>query len=575
VGGAAARAAADEKRSPAASSAAAGEAADRAALDTAATAADRRSDGDVEAPPSCSVAGRGYNLVAGGSSGLERGCRRGHALGGPIGAGGRGERGVGDATVDADAGLAVRGRGEGRRGALEGRCPPGGRGAGVAEVRGAGQPVAAATAGLPVSVAARGDGGDGESRRATSPSRSGHEAAASAAAQGSGSGNTAGAAAADGGRGGASGVGDGGRAPPADPGGDEHGVGAAAAGGGGDGGGPPSSSAAAATADAVAAGDNESPTARGRGHGRGWTEAERVALFQAWLVVAQDPVVGTDQSRAPFAAAIVKGYKSHCPIGPGRRARTDIAIDRELRNSVFKNVQRFSSSMVAVGRRQMTGILTDENLIRMATAHFDAENLYETVQVDDNDGDAPVLVVKKGGTRGADWVKCWTVMRKLDKFSGASGAAATAAAARGRRPVPDGGVEDISDDDSSSTVGRRRGLFQERPIGTTATKAAASTDIAIQREAATTAAALKSLSETAIDRADIDFWKAKDVRETGEAEQWRKNEMERRLLLSNARLRKAKAAEARVASCSTTTARLCRAPLRPLPRPLRRPRVRP
>jgi len=174
--------------------------------------------------------------------------------------------------------------------------------------------------------------------------------------------------------------------------------------------------------------------------------------------------------------------------------------------------------------------------------------------VDGNDEDAPVLVVKKGGTRGADWVKCWKVKRKIDKFSGASGAAATAAAARGRRSVPDGGVENISDDESSSTVGRRRGFFQERPIGTKAAKAAASTDIAIQREAATTAAALKSLSETAIERADIDFWKAKDVRETGEAEQWRKNEMERRLLLSNARLREAKAAEARLASRSTTTA---------------------
>jgi len=90
--------------------------------------------------------------------------------------------------------------------------------------------------------------------------------------------------------------------------------------------------------------------------------------------------------------------------------------------------------MVAVGRRQMTGNLTDEDQICMATAHVDAKNLYETVQVDENDGDAPVLVVKKGGTRGADWVKCWKVMRKLDKLSGASGAAATVAAARCRRP---------------------------------------------------------------------------------------------------------------------------------------------
>jgi len=89
-------------------------------------------------------------------------------------------------------------------------------------------------------------------------------------------------------------------------------------------------------------------------------------------------------------------------MGPGRRARTDTAFDRELRYSVSKNFQRFSSSMVAVGRRQMTGNLTDEDLICMVTAHFDAENLYEAVQVDDNDGDAPVLGVKKSGTRGVD-----------------------------------------------------------------------------------------------------------------------------------------------------------------------------
>jgi len=41
----------------------------------------------------------------------------------------------------------------------------------------------------------------------------------------------------------------------------------------------------------------------------------------------------------------------------------------------------------------------------MATAHFDAENLYEAVQMDEDDEDARVLVLKKGGTRGADWFK--------------------------------------------------------------------------------------------------------------------------------------------------------------------------
>jgi len=333
MGGAAKQAAADETWSPAASSAAPGGAADQAAPDAAATAADRRADGDFGAPPSRSVVERGYNLIARGSSTLGRG-RRG-ALGGPIGAGGRGESGVGDATLDTDAKLAVSDRGAGRRGALGGRCPTGGHGAVVAKVREAELSVAAATSGLPASDAARGDGGDAESRSAALPSRSGYGAAASAATHGSGSGNTAGAAAADGGCGGGTGVDDEGRATPAKFGGVGHGEGAAAACGGGDGGGPPSSSATAATADAVAAGDNESSTGRDRGGCRGWNEAERVALCKALLAVAQDPVDGTDLSRATFAAEIVNGYESHCPMGPGRRACTDTAIDRELRYSGF------------------------------------------------------------------------------------------------------------------------------------------------------------------------------------------------------------------------------------------------
>ena len=76
------------------------------------------------------------------------------------------------------------------------------------------------------------------------------------------------------------------------------------------------------------------------------------------------------------------------------------------------------------------------------------------------------------------WVKCWRVMRRLNKFSWPR-AAAAAAAARGRRAVPDGGFEDIEDDDSSSPVSRLRGLFREQPIGTKTAKAAASTNIAI------------------------------------------------------------------------------------------------
>jgi len=85
------------------------------------------------------------------------------------------------------------------------------------------------------------------------------------------------------------------------------------------------------------------------------------------------------------------------PYGPCMRGAHRHRRDHELRYAVFKSVQRISFSMVGVGRRLMTGNLTDEDLLRMANAHLDVENFYELVQVDDNDEDASVLVMKKGG----------------------------------------------------------------------------------------------------------------------------------------------------------------------------------
>jgi len=85
--------------------------------------------------------------------------------------------------------------------------------------------------------------------------------------------------------------------------------------------------------------------------------------------VAQDPVVGTEWCREKFAASIVTEFTSPCPMGSERRTRTDTARDCELSYAVLKDVQRFASTMLADGRRQLTKTVTEEDVVRMNTAH--------------------------------------------------------------------------------------------------------------------------------------------------------------------------------------------------------------
>jgi len=101
------------------------------------------------------------------------------------------------------------------------------------------------------------------------------------------------------------------------------------------------------------------------------------------------------RKRTPYPPLAVTVQSGEIPL-PGC-----IWADRELRVAVSINVRRFSSSRVAVGRRQRTGNVIDEDLIRMATAHFEVQNLYEAVPVGDHDKEAPVLVVvRPARTRG-------------------------------------------------------------------------------------------------------------------------------------------------------------------------------
>lgn len=335
--------------------------------------------------------------------------------------------------------------------------------------------------------------------------------------------------------------------------------------------------AAPGAAAAPPSGQTAGVTASGRGVA--WAETERRVLCRAYRAIAQDPIVGTDQTGRTFWAAVSAEFrwrmsqaapprgrgcgvqKGPPPNGGGGLAarwpyRTTVAITKEMRDHIAKNVQLLASSFTAVDRANLTGNMTETDREVAAAAHFEGRNMYDAVRGDEEEAiDAASLPTDK---RASTWMGCWRVLKSMDKFSGAAGAAGgrpvrgrpikggprgrtgghgaadgaagrvAGAGAGGRgRPAASSADDGVLDDDEEEDGSV--GAFQARPAGTKAAKARRAADLSLAREADATRAALDRMAGVAERRADIAFWGGPDVRRTPEAAQWRKLEMRRRL----------------------------------------------
>jgi len=104
-----------------------------------------------------------------------------------------------------------------------------------------------------------------------------------------------------------------------------------------------------------------------------------------------------------------------------------------MRYSLFKNVQLFASVYARVCRRNRTGNLFNEELIRAAEAELDAGVAYEAVQTDpDHDPEEPEPQGRSRarGFRSSDWIPSWRILRRAKNFWCRGGGGRCDAAAR-------------------------------------------------------------------------------------------------------------------------------------------------
>ena len=247
--------------------------------------------------------------------------------------------------------------------------------------------------------------------------------------------------------------------------------------------------------------------------------------------------MGADQTLQTFDEDVADRFRrrllGHKSQVARQRARWTPAFLKELRYGIFPAVHLFKECYLAVLKLKMTGHPSPEQLINAAKAKYNGLNPY--------DGLNPTLAVKLSCPPSSDW----RILRDLDKFGGKATVVALTGAASGGHDgalaqsvpgseCPDAdplallaNVDDEADDDEfkdngngsaplSSTFTRGRSarsksLFQERPLGCKASKAASRSELLLHREAAANTAALESLAKSAEQRNALALWSTKEA----------------------------------------------------------------
>jgi len=125
-----------------------------------------------------------------------------------------------------------------------------------------------------------------------------------------------------------------------------------------------------------------------------------MALCRAWLVDSRDPIIGTEKTSAEFYATVVEAYRRGFKIPAVWLPRPAAAIARFMWCMLFKNVQLFAAVYARVNRRNMTGHLSGEDVIRGAEAEREAGDAYEAARAVP-DHAAPRRRRRRGGPAGA------------------------------------------------------------------------------------------------------------------------------------------------------------------------------
>lgn len=250
------------------------------------------------------------------------------------------------------------------------------------------------------------------------------------------------------------------------------------------------------------------------GTGPAWTAEEDLALALSAKEVQLDPITGTDQTWDEMFGVIFALFKVRMGVANvpnAQQRRTAQGVENRLR-LMQKSVQEFKNILRRVENKNLTGNLTEEDMISAAVAEWSAMALYDAINGDRADD------VQRGATKQRrpkqvhfPFLECWRVLRDIDKFSGAAAASAKQAnssraasggrasngspqdVARGQRRRRGTDVDSENDDEIEPACGKRR-KYQESPMGHKAAREERAMAIAVQRYTKLSAESLSSLA---------------------------------------------------------------------------------
>jgi len=162
------------------------------------------------------------------------------------------------------------------------------------------------------------------------------------------------------------------------------------------------------------------------GRGPAWAVADNMALVKAWIIEANNPIRGTDQSGKEFLGRVLTSCKHllrNETDATVKAARDQRGIDA-LRKQWAKMVAGFmdiSSCIVQARNATPTGITTHADLVNCAEGLYCGTNVYGRIRGDHADD---VAVGKKTKRRikrvTCPWAQYWEVLNDQDRFKSAT-----------------------------------------------------------------------------------------------------------------------------------------------------------
>jgi len=196
---------------------------------------------------------------------------------------------------------------------------------------------------------------------------------------------------------------------------------------------------------------------------------------------------------------------------------------QKQRDKILKGVNEFSSHYLAVKRMELTGNPSDEDMISAAMARFCGANVYEAIRKDRTEDKAKGKATKRKAKQvHCPWVPCWRVLRHVDKFSGAAGAAAANGGAAGAGSAggsPGGRSTSASDEDGEDACA---GGYQSRPRSAKAAKRDKAAGIQESRILKASTDALSAVAQATSERTTVAFFNSVEMRDTSEAVAFRR-----------------------------------------------------